>query len=479
MHGKADSILSEPEQLLWSIAGPGFTGLRTEELETLDETGRQQLFGRAVLALESASDVTSTDMEQHGQVIQALQSGEELAPDSPEETDSLIINAGRYLRRLVASKEEPVRVVEAESQPQEIECSDDELIATFRQGDQAGFEILWQRYQGHITTVAKDSLRKYDLGSHLLDDVVSDVSSTLYDWLQREWQPASLQAWLRTVTSNRVRSMLRHRRHVAATPFDPTDNSLLEPQLDTAQQSNGIDSLLDRLSIEAELSVIKELLGKMTLRQRQLIELRFGLGYDYAKIGEILGVRSDNSTLKSGTSGAVRKLRTLYIKYKAQQAEQQVDEVRERAKHRAQLEAERLRFARAKTSYEEYRDSATKQSKGLQAMQHAKTQAERAKLQAEQEAARKTADTEKEQRLRQGYQVASTAAYYEQLEPHIPDHEVRRIYAACLGSSMSSRDGAAALHMNVNHFIRSMYFISKRLPPRARHAGREYMANNG
>jgi RNA polymerase sigma-70 factor (sigma-E family) len=102
-------------------------------------------------------------------------------------------------------------------------------------------------------------------------------------------------AYLRTIVVNLSRSRLRHLRVVRRMPAEPA----------------GIEASAEAEALtKVEHHSLRAALSALSLRQRQVIVLRYWLDLDQAAIAETLGIAL--GTVKATTNQALTKLRTIW-----------------------------------------------------------------------------------------------------------------------------------------------------------------------
>jgi RNA polymerase sigma factor (sigma-70 family) len=84
--------------------------------------------------------------------------------------------------------------------------TDDELVARFRDGDDAPFDEIHRRYRGQLIGFAR---RMLSATGHDADDVVQDAFIRAYRSLRVTAGPMTLRPWLYMIVRNRALDQLR------------------------------------------------------------------------------------------------------------------------------------------------------------------------------------------------------------------------------------------------------------------------------
>jgi RNA polymerase sigma factor (sigma-70 family) len=138
-------------------------------------------------------------------------------------------------------------------------CSDDELVARFRTGDDAPFNEIHRRYRGPLLAFARRMLRG---SGHDADDVVQDAFLRAYRGLRVTDRPMALRPWLYMIVRNRALDELRGPQRAGAFDDEFALNSV--PTGDAASCAEQRDEMRQ---IVAEI-------GRLPERQRMALVLR-------------------------------------------------------------------------------------------------------------------------------------------------------------------------------------------------------------
>src|SRR4051794_388253 len=90
--------------------------------------------------------------------------------------------------------------------------SDERLVEQVRRGNDAAFEVLYERHHRGILSFCRHMLSSPDEA----EDAVQHTFIQAYDAIHRDARELRLKAWLYTIARNRCLSILRGRREQAA-----------------------------------------------------------------------------------------------------------------------------------------------------------------------------------------------------------------------------------------------------------------------
>ena len=168
------------------------------------------------------------------------------------------------------------------------ECSDAQLIALCRDGQEAAWQALVQRYQRLIYTVP----RRAGLGEHDAADVLQACFEALFHNLRALTQPDRLQAWLVTTARRETLKMLHHqRRHPAPSPATVLADESEDDRADATSQLAD-EALLppDQLDALQSQDRVRRALATLDKRSRELLTYLYlhDPPLDYDEIAERL-----------------------------------------------------------------------------------------------------------------------------------------------------------------------------------------------
>ena len=89
--------------------------------------------------------------------------------------------------------------------------SDERVVARVRAGDQAAFEVIYDRYHRSLLSFCRHMLGSADEA----EDALQQVCVSAYNGLLADDRPIQLKAWLFAIARNRCLTMLRARREHA------------------------------------------------------------------------------------------------------------------------------------------------------------------------------------------------------------------------------------------------------------------------
>jgi RNA polymerase sigma-70 factor (ECF subfamily) len=183
-------------------------------------------------------------------------------------------------------------------------CSDEDLLAAFKGGQQDAFGLLVRRYERELFGY----LRRYLGDDHLADDVFQNTFLQVYVKGDQYEDGRPVRPWLYTIATNQaVDALRRNGRHPAASldqtvreTGDGEVRSLLD--LLEAQSEGPLDHLEGeerRVRVRAGVDQLPEFL-------RQVVLLAYYQGLKYREIAEIMDIPV--GTVKSRLHAALLKL---------------------------------------------------------------------------------------------------------------------------------------------------------------------------
>lgn len=169
--------------------------------------------------------------------------------------------------------------------------TDEELVQDCLAGDRAAYGELVKRHHNRVKAIAYRALRD----DALAEDLSQEVFIRAYRSLHRFQVGRRFGPWLSAIASNRVRDHLKSRARRAEVSWD----------LDRTSESDA--SPLDRAVARQMLSRVEQGLAKMPEETREVMRLRFVLGFDYEDVAIALDLPL--GTVKSRISRARTALR--------------------------------------------------------------------------------------------------------------------------------------------------------------------------
>ena len=150
-------------------------------------------------------------------------------------------------------------------------AGDDRLVDEIRAGNEAAFEVAFERHGGGVL-----SFCRHMLGSpEEAEEAVQHTFAAAWSDLQRNRRPIRLKPWLYTIARNRCLSMLRAARETPA-------------ELEDTVSTRG---LADEVAQRSELRALLADLHELPDEQRAALVLSGLGGFAHADIAEVLGRR--------------------------------------------------------------------------------------------------------------------------------------------------------------------------------------------
>jgi RNA polymerase sigma factor (sigma-70 family) len=177
-----------------------------------------------------------------------------------------------------------------------MEPSDEALLLACRAGDSTGWEMLVDRYQPLVYSIARRSGLDHDQSV----DVFQRVFARLVEHLGRIEQPAQVGAWLATTARHEAWRVSRRARVIEFTPLDALE--VIEPLADDLLPEEVV------LRIE-EQQVVRAALATLDERCRKLLTLLFYRTdvAPYAEIAATMGM--SEGSIGPTRARCLRKLR--------------------------------------------------------------------------------------------------------------------------------------------------------------------------
>jgi RNA polymerase sigma-70 factor (ECF subfamily) len=169
-----------------------------------------------------------------------------------------------------------------------------------KQGDQAAFEAILQRYERQIYSFIYRMMGDPDDAY----DLTQDCFIKAYKALGRTSDDLNVSAWLHRIASNACLDVLRRRQRLRWLPWEAPkhDHLLLSTPLDDPERS--------AISQETRASVQRALI-RMSHRHRTALILREYEGLSCEEIGEVMGL--SRSAVKSMLFRAREEFRRVYV----------------------------------------------------------------------------------------------------------------------------------------------------------------------
>ena len=152
--------------------------------------------------------------------------------------------------------------------------TDAELVAETLAGDRAAFEVLARRHFRAVFAIALSYMRDADEA----EDVCQEVLVRAWDRLGQCREPSRFGSWIVRITRNQS---IKRRAWLAVRRAAGLEEAVSRPARDTP------DDVLRRSGLRA---VLREALGRIRPRQREVVLLHDLEGYTHAEIAERLGI---------------------------------------------------------------------------------------------------------------------------------------------------------------------------------------------
>lgn len=151
--------------------------------------------------------------------------------------------------------------------------SDEQLVAAFRQGQEAAFQVIHDRYRARLFAYARQMLGGSPQDA---EDALQDVFLRAYNALRADARPITLRAWLYRVAHNRCIDQMRRPAPVPVEASEEAASDAPEPMV-AAQQREDLRRLVTDIRA-------------LPQQQRSALLMREMDGMTYTELGAALGV---------------------------------------------------------------------------------------------------------------------------------------------------------------------------------------------
>ena len=158
---------------------------------------------------------------------------------------------------------------------------DCELIAQYRNGSEAAFELLVDRYQGKVFTTIFLIVKDQEVAEDLLQDVFVKVVQTLNSDKYNE--EGKFQPWLMRVAHNLAIDYFRKAKRYPTIILEDGTNLLNSMRF-------AEDSIEDIRVKEETLEMVKKLIEELPEAQREVLIMRHYLDMSFQEIADQTGV---------------------------------------------------------------------------------------------------------------------------------------------------------------------------------------------
>jgi RNA polymerase sigma-70 factor (ECF subfamily) len=183
-------------------------------------------------------------------------------------------------------------------------CTDEELFARAREGDEPAFAALVRKYERELYGY----LRRYLGDAHLADDVFQNSFLQLY--LKRDqYEPGRpVRPWLYTIATHQAIDALRRvGRHPTVSLEQQTgEESDGEPHRLLGLLEAAGPAPLERVSTDEAKEIVRKSVESLPEFWRQVVNLAYFQGLPYRDVAEVLNIPV--GTVKSRLHTALQKL---------------------------------------------------------------------------------------------------------------------------------------------------------------------------
>jgi len=177
--------------------------------------------------------------------------------------------------------------------------SDEQLVAASRQGDEAAFELLVERYQQELLSFLIRFLRRRAAAEDIFQETFLQVylSSDGFDITKR------FKPWLFTIAANKARDYLRKNKRRATVPLSATVGSGDDgPEFVDLMESNV--PMPDKVAADSEQQkLVRDVVDAMPDHLREVMLLSYFNRFAYKEIADMLSIPL--GTVKSRLHSAV------------------------------------------------------------------------------------------------------------------------------------------------------------------------------
>ncbi|GAB3230919.1 sigma-70 family RNA polymerase sigma factor [Algoriphagus aestuariicola] len=158
---------------------------------------------------------------------------------------------------------------------------DSELIAQYRNGSEAAFDVLVDRYQSKVFTTIYLIVKDQDIAEDLLQDVFVKVVQTIHS--DRYSEEGKFQPWLMRIAHNLAIDYFRKAKRYPTILME--DGSNLFNSLQFAESS-----VEDNRVKEETLEMVKRLIEELPEAQKEVLVMRHYLDLSFQEIADQTGV---------------------------------------------------------------------------------------------------------------------------------------------------------------------------------------------
>ena len=161
--------------------------------------------------------------------------------------------------------------------------TDEQLVVSFRQGNDEAFDALLKRYESKIYSYIFYAVKNEEEANDLFQEVFMRVIATIKSGRYNEMN--KFASWLMRITHNQVIDYHRQNRSAQILSNDETEADLF------SDASIAVDENREREMIDQQtLSEIKQLITMLPQNQREVVLMRFYDELSFKEIAEKTGV---------------------------------------------------------------------------------------------------------------------------------------------------------------------------------------------
>ena len=161
--------------------------------------------------------------------------------------------------------------------------TDEQLVVSFRQGNDEAFDTLLKRYESKIYSYIFYAVKNEEEANDLFQEVFMRVIATIKSGRYNEMN--KFASWLMRITHNQVIDYHRQNRSAQILSNDETEADLF------SDASIAVDENREREMIDQQtLSEIKQLITMLPQNQREVVLMRFYDELSFKEIAEKTGV---------------------------------------------------------------------------------------------------------------------------------------------------------------------------------------------
>jgi RNA polymerase sigma-70 factor, ECF subfamily len=197
--------------------------------------------------------------------------------------------------------------------PPLVECSDEQLLALFRQGRRETFAVLVRRYEGELYGY----LRRYLGDSDLAEDVFQNTFLQVFTKIDQYEAGRPVRPWLYTIATHQAIDALRRQGRHQAVSLDQEREELAGadvPQLLGLLESREAGPV-ELLHTEERRLLVRASVDRLPDFLRQVVVLAYYQGLKYKDVAEIMDIPV--GTVKSRLHAALCRLHEAWAEVNA------------------------------------------------------------------------------------------------------------------------------------------------------------------